>query len=169
MKKTTINRVDVADSLKQQSDKLIKPHAAKRCEEKKINYNFYTVVYARFQHQRRIMDMVPPVQGLGNKILLKKNRREIWFGGLRKEIFSKLANVVRMKNKDGESVLTTCRENLKKVRFSMILCSDDAGAFKTVVDQFLKVKVINHIITVTHANLVDRFIRTIKICDARQG
>jgi len=40
--------------------------------------------------------------------------------------------------------------------------SDDDGAFKSKVKEFFDGDGINHIITLTHANVVERFIRTLK-------
>jgi len=40
--------------------------------------------------------------------------------------------------------------------------SDDDGAFKSKVKYFFNDNAINHIITLTHANVAERFIRTLK-------
>lgn len=40
--------------------------------------------------------------------------------------------------------------------------SDDDGAFKSKVKQLFDSEGINHIVTLTHANVVERFIRTLK-------
>ena len=80
------------------------------------------------------------------------------------DIFSKLANAVPMKNKDGAPVLPALKESFKKMGFPMSIYSDDDGAFKSVVIEFFDAEGINHIITLTHANvvIVERFIRTLK-------
>ena len=44
----------------------------------------------------------------------------------------------------------------------MSIYSDDDGAFKSVVKEFFDAEGINHIITLTHANVVEHFIRTLK-------
>ena len=44
----------------------------------------------------------------------------------------------------------------------MSIYSDDDGGFKTVVKEYFEAEGITHIITLTHANVAERFIRTIK-------
>ena len=44
----------------------------------------------------------------------------------------------------------------------MSIYSDDDGAFKSKVKEFFDDEGINHIITLTHANVVERFIRILK-------
>ena len=44
----------------------------------------------------------------------------------------------------------------------MSFYGDDDGAFKTVVKEYIEAEDITHIITLTHANVVERFIRTMK-------
>ena len=73
-----------------------------------------------------------------------------------------MGDVVPMKQRDGETVLPALKQSFKKNGFPMSIHSDDDGAFQTVVSKFCKDKAINHIITRTHANVVERFIRTLK-------
>ena len=44
----------------------------------------------------------------------------------------------------------------------MSVYSDDDGAFKSKVKELFDGEGINHVITRTHANVVERFIRTLK-------
>ena len=44
----------------------------------------------------------------------------------------------------------------------MSIYSDDDGAFKSVVKEFFDAEGISHIITLTHADVVELFIRTLK-------
>ena len=80
------------------------------------------------------------------------------------DIFSKLADVIPMDERDGEHVLKALRASLKKMGYPVSVHSDDDAAFatKNQVQDFFSSEGINHIITKTHANVVERFIRTIK-------
>ena len=78
------------------------------------------------------------------------------------DIFSKMGDVIPMKNRDGETVLPALKQSFKKMGFPMSIYSDDDGAFQAVVSKLFNYEAINHIITRTHANVVERFIRTLK-------
>ena len=67
-----------------------------------------------------------------------------------------------MRNKAGVSVLKALKETFKKMGYCMSIYSDDDGTFKSVVKEFFDAEGINHIITLAHANVVERFIRTLK-------
>ena len=67
-----------------------------------------------------------------------------------------------MNNKDSNSVYDALQIIFKKMGYPMSVYSDDDGAFKSKVKQFCDGQGINHIITLTHANVVERFIRTLK-------
>ena len=67
-----------------------------------------------------------------------------------------------MRNKDSNSVYQALQVMFKQMGFPMSVYSDDDGAFKAKVKQFFDGEGINHIVTLTHANVVERFIRTIK-------
>ena len=58
------------------------------------------------------------------------------------DIFSKLADVVPMFNRDGENVETALRASFRKMGYPMSVYSDDHGAFanKDNVQKFLKVR-----------------------------
>ena len=49
----------------------------------------------------------------------------------------------------------------------MSICSDDDGAFKTIVKKYFDGEGITHIITLTHANIAERFIRTMNMIHDR--
>ena len=80
------------------------------------------------------------------------------------DIFSKLADVIPMEERDGEHVLKALRASFKKMGYPMSVYSDDDGAFatKNQVQDFFNSEGINHIVTKTHANVAERFIRTMK-------
>ena len=65
------------------------------------------------------------------------------------DIFNKLADVVPMFNRDGESV-------------EKALSDDGAFANKNNVQKIFESEGINHIVTKTHANVAERFIRRMK-------
>lgn len=67
-----------------------------------------------------------------------------------------------MVNRDSETILEAMKQSFRKMGFPISIYSDDDGAFKSVVKKFLDDNGINHIITLTHANVVERLIRTIK-------
>ena len=152
----TITIQDVRAFLKKQPNKQIRKHRG---------YNSYTAPFARYQYQIDIMDMVPLTKDSekkpGKEIKIVKNNQPR-YGLVLIDIFSKLANVVPMKNKDGESVLKGLKKSFEKMGFPMSIYSDDDGAFKSVVKDFFQEEGINHITTLTHANVAERFIRTIK-------
>ena len=80
------------------------------------------------------------------------------------DIFSKLADVIPMEERDGEHVLKALRASFKKMGYPMSVYSDDDGAFatKNQVQDFFNSEGIHHIVTKTHANVAERFIRTMK-------
>ena len=78
------------------------------------------------------------------------------------DIFSKLANVVPMKEKSGPITLSAMKESFNKMGFPMSVYSDDDRAFQAGVKDFFEKEGITHVVTLTHANVVGRFIRTMK-------
>ena len=101
------------------------------------------------------MDMVPLPRNPETKI--PKKRTEPRYALVVIDIFSKLANAVPMENKDGASVLPALKQSFKKMGYPISIYSDDDGAFKSVVKKFFDDEGINHIVTLTHANVVERF------------
>ena len=67
-----------------------------------------------------------------------------------------------MKESKSESVLEALQEAVKKMGDPMSIYSDNGGAFQSVVKKFFEDEGIEHIVTQTHANVAERFIRTIK-------
>ena len=150
-KDPTITRVDVTNFMRKQPNKQIRNYRGS---------NSYTAPFARFEYQIDIMDMVPLTRDPETKIPKKKT--EPRYALVVIDIFSKLANAVPMENKDGASVLPALKQSFKKMGYPISIYSDDDGAFKSVVKKFFDDEGINHIVTLTHANVVERFIRTLK-------
>ena len=147
----SITRVDVETFMKKQPNKQIRGYR---------DSNSYTAPFSRFEYQIDIMDMVPLTRE--PEVKIPRKNTEPRYALVVIDIFSKLANAVPMKNKDGATVLPALKESFKRMGFPMSIYSDDDGAFKSVVKEFFDAEGINHIITLTHANVVERFIRTLK-------
>ena len=77
-------------------------------------------------------------------------------------LFSKLGDALPMNNKDSNSVYDALLIIFKKMGYPISVYSDDDGAFKSKVKEFFDGEGINHIVTLTHANAVERFIRSLK-------
>ena len=73
------------------------------------------------------------------------------------DIFSKLANIVPMKERNSQSVLSALKESFTKMGTPMSLYSDSDGAFMSVVKEFRDGEGIQHTTTLTHANVAERF------------
>lgn len=114
--------------------------------------NSYTAPFPRFEYQIDIMDMIE----------LQKSTTQPRYGLAIIDIFSKLGDVIPMFNKDSISVLNGLKIVFRKMGYPMSIYSDDDGAFKSKVKEFLDGEGINHITTLTHANVVERWIRTLK-------
>ena len=67
-----------------------------------------------------------------------------------------------MKEKNSESVLSALKKNFKKMGSPMSIYNDNDGAFMSVVKGFLDREGIQHTTTLTHANVEEHLIRTIK-------
>ena len=141
----TITIDDVRSFLKKQPNKQIKNYRGT---------NSYTAPFARYEYQIDIMHMSP----------LAKDKNVPQYALVVIDIFSKLADVLPMEERDGEHVLKALRTSFKKMGYPMSVYSDDDGAFatKNQVQDFFNSEGINHIITKTHANVAERFIRTMK-------
>ena len=114
--------------------------------------NSYVAPFARFEYQIDIMDMVTlqslPTQPRYALVVI--------------DIFSKLGDAIPMDKKDSISVLNALFKIFAKMGYPISIYSDDDGAFKSKVKEFFDGEGINHVITLTHANVVERFIRTLK-------
>jgi hypothetical protein len=139
----TVKLEDVQKWMKQQPNKQRKPYKG---------YNSYTAPFARFEYQIDIMDM--------NN--LQKLEAQPRYALVVIDIFSKLGEAQPMHNKDSNSVFNALLVIFKKMGYPMSVYSDDDGAFKSKVKEFFDSEGINHIVTLTHANVVERFIRTLK-------
>ena len=114
--------------------------------------NSYTAPFPRFEYQIDIMDMIE----------LQKSPTQPRYALVVIDIFSKFGDVEPMYRKDSDSVLHALNIIFKKMGYPMSIYSDDDGAFKSKVKEFLDGEGINQIVTLTHANVVERWIRTLK-------
>ena len=79
------------------------------------------------------------------------------------DIFSKKVHVVPLKSKDGVDVYDAVLECFKVLGHPMSIYSDDEGSFNSKkLQDYFKGEGINHIVTLTHANVAERAIRTFK-------
>ena len=67
-----------------------------------------------------------------------------------------------MNTKDSNCVYEALLKRFEIMKYPMSIYSDDDGAFEAKVNELFDGEGITHIITLTHANIVERFIRTIK-------
>ena len=122
------------------------------------NYNSYSPPYARAVFSADIMDMISLMKDTDT---FKEDYKRYALVCI--DNFSKKAHVVAMENRDGETVYDAFVECFKVLGYPESIYSDDDGAFKYKKFQdFLKGEGIEHIVTLTHANVAERFIRTIK-------
>jgi hypothetical protein len=131
----------------------VKTWMKKQPNKQRKNYKFtnsYKAPFPRFEYQIDIMDM---------NYLKQDSQR---YGLCVIDIFSKLGDVQPLTNKDSVSVYNALQKSFKIMGFPMSIYSDDGGEFKGKVKEFFDGEGIKHIITLTHANVVERFIRTMK-------
>ena len=122
------------------------------------NFNSYSAPYARAVYSVDIMDMISLMKDTNTYDESYKRYALICIDN-----FSKKAHIVAMQNRDGETVYDAFMECFKVLGFPNSIYSDDDGAFNYKKFQdFIKGEGIEHIITLTHANVAERFIRTIK-------
>lgn len=141
--RATITKEDVDKWFSKQPNKQIKNYK---------NHNSYVAPYPRYEYQIDIMDMVD----------LQKDETQPRYALIVIDIFSKLGYAEPMFNKDSPNVLKGLKNSFNEMGYPINIYSDDDGAFKSVVKTFFDDNGINHITTRTHANVVERFIRTIK-------
>ena len=122
--------------------------------------NSYTAPFARFEYQIDIMVMAPLSKE--PEVKIKPSKKEPRYVLVVIDIFSNYADVIPMKENNSESVLEALKEAFKKMGFPMSIYSDNDGAFQSVVQKFFDDEGIEHIITQTHANVAERFIRSMK-------
>ena len=141
-KGASVTLEEVTKWLKKQPNKQIKPYQ---------NYNSFLVPYARAEFQIDIMDM---------KIFKKEDEER--YALIVIDAFSKLGLVYPMFRRDSPNVLKGLKEAFKVMGEPVEIFSDDDGAFKAEVKKYLDDLGIIHKTTLTHANIVERFIRTMK-------
>ena len=141
-KGASVTLEEVAKWLKKRPNKQVKPYQ---------NYNSFLVPYARAEFQIDIMDM---------KIFKKEDEER--YALIVIDAFSKLGFVYPMFQRDSLNVLKGLKEAFKVTGKPVEIFSDDDGAFKAEVEKYLDDLSIAHKTTLTHANNVERFIRTMK-------
>ena len=120
------------------------------------NLNSYSAPFSRFEFQIDIMDMQSLMRDTGTTDKLR-------YALLCIDIFSKKVHVVPLKSKDGEDVYDAVLECFKVLGRPMSIYSDDEGSFSSKkLQNYFKGEGINHIVTLTHANVAERAIRTFK-------
>ena len=121
-------------------------------------YNSYSAPYARAVYQLDIMDMVSLMKDTDT---FKEGYKR--YALLCIDIFSKKMHIVPMQNRDGETVFDAYMECFKVLGYPESIYTDDDGAFNyKKLQDWLKGEGINHVVTLTHANVAERAIRTIK-------
>ena len=143
-KNPSITLDDVQKLMKQQPNKQRKGYRGS---------NSYTAPFARFQYQIDIMDMVN----------LQKSESQPRYALVVIDIFSKLGGAQAMNNKDSNSVYDALLNIFKIMGYPMSVYSDDDPAFKAEVKELFNSEGINHLTTLTHANVAERFIRNLKM------
>ena len=122
------------------------------------NYNSYSPPYARSVYSVDIMDMISLMKD--TKTFKEEYKR---YGFLCIDNFSKKMHIVPMEKRHGVDVYDAFMECFKIMGYPNSIYSDDDGAFNyKKLQDFLKGEGIDHIITLTHANVAERAIRTIK-------
>ena len=90
---------------------------------------------------------------------------EEYIGGLLiVDIFTKFINIVPIKTKKNPEILEAIKKIINKMGKPESMYTDNEGAWSagTKVDKYFKEQNINHIITLSHAAVAERSIRTIK-------
>ena len=91
--------------------------------------------------------------------------KEEYIGGLLMvDIFTKFINIIPIKTKTIPEILTAIKTVLQKMGKPESIYTDNEGAWSagTEIDKYFKEQNINHIITLSHAAVAERSIRTIK-------
>ena len=122
------------------------------------NYNSYSPPYARAVFSADLMDMISLMKDTKTTDKTDKHLALVCIDN-----FSKKAHVVPLENKLGPTVFDAFMECFKVMGYPESIYSDDEASFMSNKFQdWLKGEGINHVITLTHANVAERFIRTIK-------
>ena len=122
------------------------------------NYNSYSPPYARAVYSVDIMDMISLMKDTNT--FSESYKR---YALLCIDNFSKKMSIIPMENRDGETVYDAFIQCFKELGFPNSIYSDDDGAFNyKKLQDYLKGEGIEHVVTLTHANVAERAIRTIK-------
>ena len=138
---STITTEDVQSFMKQQPNKQRKPYKGT---------NSYTAPFPRYEYQIDIMDM------LG----LQKSPEQPRYCFVCIDMFSKLGAAIAMESKDAVHVHRALLKMFKTIGHPMSIYSDQDQAFKGIVNTLFDGEGITHVTTKTHANVVERWIRT---------
>ena len=121
-------------------------------------YNSYSPPYARAVFSADLMDVVSLMRDTGTSDKTDKHLALV-----RIDNFSTKAHVVPMENKLGDTVFDAFMECFRILGYPNSIYSDDEPTFMSnKFQEFLKGEGIEHVVTLTHANVAERFIRTIK-------
>ncbi len=134
----------------------VKEWFQKNIEQKKQlkGFNSYVANEAKFEYQIDLFFISP-----------KDFPKETNIGGvLCIDIFSKFITIVPIKSKTIPEILDAIKQIINKVGKPKNVYSDNEGAWSkgTQIDKYFKDENINHIITLSHPNVSERAIRTIK-------
>ena len=122
------------------------------------NYNSYSPPYARAVYSVDIMDMISLMKDTNT--FSESYKR---YALLCIDNFSKKMSIIPMENRDGETVYDAFIQCFKELGFPNSIYSDDDGAFNyKKLQDYLQGEGIEHVVTLTHANVAERAIRTIK-------
>ena len=122
------------------------------------NYNSYSPPFARSVYSVDLMNMISLMKDT-------KTYKEEYplYGFVCIDNFSKKCHVVVLKNKDTDPVYDAFMECFKVMGHPQSIYSDDEGSFNSKKLQgYFKGEGITHKVTLTHANVAERMIRTLK-------
>ena len=148
----TINKVDVDNFMRKQSNKQIRKYRVS---------NSYTAPFARFEYQIDIMDMKPltkePEVESSNQ---EQTSRDTGWWSLTSSASWQTSSLWK-KNPDQSHCRRWKRVSTKWV-FRCPFVAIMTVPSKQGVKHFFEKEGITHVVTLTHANVVERFIRTMK-------
>ena len=122
------------------------------------NFNSYSPPFARSVYSVDLMNMISLIKDT-------KTYKEKYpmYGFVCIDNFSKKCHVVVMKNKDTDPVYDAFMECFKVMGQPQSVYSDDEGSFNSNrLQKNFEDEGITHKITLTHANVAERMIRTLK-------
>ena len=121
-------------------------------------YNSYSAPFARAIYSCDIMDMTSLMKDTDT---YKPEYKRYGFVCI--DNFSKKCHVVPMHNKDTEPVYDAFLDCFKEMGHPQSVYSDDEGSFNSKkLQDYFKGEGITHKITLTHANVAERLIRSLK-------